>query len=86
MSALTFTEQDVWRRFEAWLNLHRKTRFSSDDLREYGLHKLLRDPSHQVGAIFAMKVREGEIVEIEREPSRIPSNHKRKISVYEFAT
>lgn len=83
---LTFTEEEVWRRFEAWLNLlGKKERFSSDDMREMGLIKLLPDPKHQVGAIFHAKQSLGIIKEIDRAQSRIPSNHKREIRVYKLA-
>ena len=81
---LTFTEEEVWRKFEAWLNIYGKTKFSSDDMREFGLHKLLRDPVHQVGSIFQTKLMEGKIREVEKTQSRIPSNHKRLIRNYEF--
>ena len=86
MNQLTFTEEEVWKRFEAWLNLHQKKTFSSDYLRNYGLHTLLRDPAHEVGAIFQTKILQGVIVEVGRTRSQIPSNHGREIRLYKFAT
>jgi len=37
-SRLTFTEEELWKRFQAWLQIEGKQQFSSDDFRRYGLH------------------------------------------------
>ena len=82
--SLTFTEEEVWRRFEAWLNLYGKETFSSDTLREFGLDKLLRDPAHEIGAIFQTKLVEGKIRVVGRTRSVIPTNHGREIRLYKL--
>lgn len=83
MSHLTFKEEELWKRFQAWLNLENKKVFSSDDFRRYGLHSLMRDPKHDLGALFAKKVRNREITQVSWIPSTIPSNHGRMIRLYE---
>jgi hypothetical protein len=61
-----------------------QTEFTSDDLRELGLDKMLYgDPSKAIGLLFAKAKHFKLIVDTDkRVPSKIESNHQREIKVY----
>jgi hypothetical protein len=83
---LTVRETDLWRRFEAWLNIEAKKQFSSDDLRRiFGKHlqEFFRDSQHGIGGFFAIAVKLRMIREVGWIRSTVPTNHGRKIRLYE---
>jgi hypothetical protein len=82
---LSATDRFLLVKFRCHLVVEGKKRFSSDDFRACDLEKYLRgDSVHAVGLVFAKWVHHGLIREVGSVRSVIPSNHLRKISLYEF--
>jgi hypothetical protein len=83
---LSSTDRLLYQKLRCHLAVEGKTRFSSDDFRACGLERFLRgDSVHAVGLVFAKWVHHDLIREVGTVRSVIPSNHLRKISLYEFA-
>ena len=79
--------------FRRWLQTHGfspQITFSSDDLREFvRLHteykQYFKDSQHDYGYRLAKWKINNVTVQVGEVPSRIPSNHSRKIDVYRMA-
>ncbi|MCJ7424749.1 hypothetical protein MUP01_10855 [Candidatus Bathyarchaeota archaeon] len=83
--SLSSTDRFLYQKLRCHLAVEGKTRFSSDDFRACGLEKFLHgDLCHAIGGVFAKWVHNKLIREVGRVCSVIPSNHLRKISLYEF--
>jgi len=82
---LSSTDRFLYQKLRSHLTVEGKTRFSSDDFRACDLEKFLHgDLSHAIGGLFARWVHHRLIREVGSVRSLIPSNHLRKISLYEF--
>jgi hypothetical protein len=88
---LSGTDRFLYQKFRShlaieWqLNPDSKRQFSSDDFRACNLEKFLDDDlSHSIGGLFAKWTHNKLIREVGVTRSKIPSNHLRKISLYEF--
>lgn len=78
---LTLKDKALTKAFMARLNQDHKTYFTSDDFRHYNLHKLMNDPAHEIGALFAKWKFHGFVVAAGEEPSQIESNNRRKVDL-----
>jgi hypothetical protein len=77
------SERAVWDGFKRRLIANDVKEFSSDTLRDWGFEKgLYGDQSKVIGLFFFKLKRLGEIVEVGRTRSLVPSNHSREIRVY----
>lgn len=82
---LSDTDRFLYQKLRCHLTVEGKKQFSSDDFRACGLERFLRgDSVHAVGLVFAKWVHHGLIREVGTVRSVIPSNHLRKIRLYEF--
>jgi len=83
MSGLTFREEELWRAFQAYLNLNKKESFTVDDLLTYfteeRLRQVFKDPIHEKGAFFSKLLRLGEIEEVGETYGR----YNRRIRLYQ---
>ena len=65
MSGLSFREEELWRAFQAYLNLNKKNSFTVDDLLDYfseeRLRQVFKDPIHDKGAFFSKLLKLGEV-------------------------
>lgn len=83
--SLSNTDRFLYQKLRCHLAVEGKTRFSSDDFRACGLERFLHgDLSHSIGGLFAKWVHNKLILEVGAARSMIPSNHLRKVKVYEF--
>jgi hypothetical protein len=82
---LSGTDRFLYQKFRCHMTIEGKKRFSSDDFRACNLEKFLdSDLSHSIGGLFAKWTHNKLIREVGTTRSKIPSNHLRKISLYEF--
>jgi len=82
---LSSSDRFLYQKLRCHLTVEGKKRFSSDDFRACDLEKFLTgDLSHAIGLVFAKWVHHGLICEVGSVRSLIPSNHLRRISLYEF--
>jgi len=83
---LTVTDQDLIRTLKTLCRIDCLDTFSSDDFRMYGLDRYVRDKAHGIGGVFARWKVNGVIKETGKwKRSTLPSNHGRKIRVYQWS-
>ena len=83
MSGLSFREEELWRAFQAYLNLNKKESFTVDDLLSYfseeRLRQVFKDPIHDKGAFFSKLLRLGEVHIV----GEIYGRYNRRIRLYQ---
>ena len=90
---ITPTDTKILVAFRIWLHTHgfsEQTVFCSDDLREFvrqnkNMQPHFSDPTHDYGSFMAKLKVNKFVVQVGETPSKIPSNHGRKIDVYKWS-
>lgn len=77
-------EEKLLRKFKTLLWVEQKKTFTSDDFRNYGLDKYMKDTQHSIGGLWARAVHNKIIRRVGTKPSVLPQNNFRKIGEYEF--
>ena len=78
-------EIDMIRTFHTLLKLDEKDTFTSDDFRMYGLDRYMKNPSKEIGMLFAKLKHNGYGETVGRTRSTKPSNNFREIKQWQFS-
>jgi len=81
---LTENDFDLIKTFKLCMKLDDLDRFNSDLFRRYRLHIKLYNKRNGIGAFFARLVKNGKAKRVGTVPSRLGSNHGRRIGVYKW--
>ena len=81
---LTPRDLDLIKTMKTLLAYEHSSTFSSDTFRRFGFDRYFPDTAHGVGGWFARLKANGKAVEVGWTRSTFPSNHGRKIRVYQF--
>lgn len=81
---LSTRDLDLIKTMKTLLAFEHKSTFSSDTFRRFGFDRYFPDKQHGLGGWFARLKVNKKAVEVGWERSTFPSNHGRKICVYEF--
>jgi len=82
---LSPNEQAVWVTFKCKCVVNGVRQFSSDNLRGYGLDKVLYgDEQGKLGSFFRKLLKNGLVKRVGHVASAVESSHGREIKLYEF--